>query len=973
MPEFEEELSMSLLTGFVNNSTSSPVKYQPELLLNDKGKNKKVLYSLINEFRHCETFFLAVAFATKGGIASLLSTLEELELKGVRGKILLSQYLNFTQPEALRALLQFRNIELRIITEENFHSKGYIFQRKNLFNVIIGSSNLTANALSANTELNLKFSATQQSKIIQQSLKEYESQFAKGMIVDENYIKEYEKLYKEQKAINLEPKSTINNGAEVEITPNSMQQNALNNLAKLRAQGIKKSLLISATGTGKTYLAALDAHQFKAKKVLFIVHRANIAKKALATFEKIFGPTYSAGLFSGNSKERKADLTFCTVQTLTKTKHLQSFPSDYFDYIIIDETHRAGAATYRNILEHFSPDFLLGMTATPERTDGFDIFKLFNHNIAYEIRLKDAMEADLLCPFHYFGVTDLSINAASVDDKSDFNLLVADERVERIIEKIELYGCDDGEPRGLIFCSQVRECNELSKLFNKRGFKTISLSGGNSENEREVAIERLETDNPLLKIDYIFTVDIFNEGIDIPRVNQIIMLRPTQSAIIFVQQLGRGLRKLIHKDHLTVIDFIGNYQNNYLVPIALYGDTSFNKDNIRKLLAAGSSFIPGTSTVNFDEISKKQIFNSINNAKMDAKRALREDYNSLKYKIGRVPMMLDYLKHGSRDPYSFVSSCKSYFNFVEEEEPTGSLQLSTLEKKLLELFANEINNAKRIEEVFILRRLILKGNCSTYTASEEFLKQYGYTPSRATMNSAINNLNFNFVTERQNGKTKCVGDIYGLRIVDIRGDNISLGSTIKSAIENKIFLKFLNDNIDYALKLFGDRFAGSLFCNGFGRFQKYSRKDVFRILNWDKNPNPQSVGGYMVNPKQTDCAIFVNYDKEEDISDTTKYPDRFLSHEIFLWMSKNRRNMSSPDIVAIKNSVGTMRLPLFIKKNNDEGLDFYYIGELEPLSDGFEETRMDTSDGKGVSVVQVTFKLDEPVNDVMFNYITDKD
>lgn len=286
---------------------------------------------------------------------------------------------------------------------------------------------------------------------------------------------------------------------------------------------------------------------------------------------------------------------------------LRQFMPDYFDYIIIDETHKAGAESYRKIINYFQPKFMLGMTASPERTDGYDIFQLFDYNIAYEIRLQHAMEEDLLCPFHYFGVTELKIDGEIIGDSTEFRYLVSSERVNNIIEKAEFYGHSGDRVRGLIFCSTNKEAEELSNEFNSRGYKTIALSGANSQDEREAAIIKLEQDKLEGHLDYIFTVDIFNEGVDIPKVNQIIMLRPTQSAIIFLQQLGRGLRKAEDKEYLVVIDFIGNYQKNFLIPIALSGDKTYNKDTLRRYLSEGNRIIPGCSTIHFDEISRKRM------------------------------------------------------------------------------------------------------------------------------------------------------------------------------------------------------------------------------------------------------------------------------------------------------------------------------------------------------------------------------
>ena len=318
------------------------------------------------------------------------------------------------------------------------------------------------------------------------------------------------------------------------------------------------------------------------------------------------------------------------------------------------------------------------------------------------------MEEEMLSPFHYYGVTDLLIDNNEIDNKADFNLLVSNERVNMIIEQAKFYGSDNGITRGLIFCSRKNEAIELSALLNRKGYKTIALTGDSSEDERSNAIEKLESDNLNEKLDYIFTVDIFNEGIDIPKINQIIMLRPTESAIIFIQQLGRGLRKVDGKSYVTVIDFIGNYENNYLIPIALYGDTSYNKDSLRKLIAEGSRMIPGSSTIIFDEITKEKIFQSIDSANMQLLADLKKDFNLLKFKLGRIPMMMDFIEHGSRDPYLYVDYSNSYYNFIVKVEKEFKSELSKEQIKLLELFSKEINNAKRVEESYTLKDLMLK-------------------------------------------------------------------------------------------------------------------------------------------------------------------------------------------------------------------------------------------------------------------------
>lgn len=971
MDLIKEHLLQSFTTGFIDRSIHSNNEYLPQLLTNDKLQGKKVLTTLLKELRDLDgndEFWFSVAFVTTSGVATLIDSFRELEKRGIKGKVLVSQYLNFTQPEALKRLLQFKNIDLRIVTQGDFHSKGYLFKKGNVYNLIIGSSNLTATALCSNKEWNLKVSATPLSHIIHEAINAFSTEFKNATSVDNKFIERYETIYKKNVQLNFEIREELNSTRT--IAPNAMQVEALNNIEKLRSNGKTKALLISATGTGKTYLSAFDVKKVNPKKFLFIVHRENITKVAMKTFKSIFGESKTMGLYTGNNKDLETDFVFSTVQTISKHENLAQFDKTHFDYIVIDETHRAGAASYQRILEYFTPKFLLGMTATPERGDNFDIFKSFDYNIAYEIRLHKALEEEMLSPFHYYGVTDITVDGKILEEKADFNLLTSAERVNRIIEAAKIYGSDSGIIRGLIFCSRVEECIQLSNEFNQRGFKTIALTGDNSEEERSNAINRLESDSISEKLDYIFTRDIFNEGIDIPSVNQIIMLRPTQSAIVFVQQLGRGLRKTNNKEYLTVIDFIGNYTNSFLVPIALYGDTSYNKDNLRKLMAGGSNMIPGASTINFDEISKKRIFEAIDSANMQLKKDLVNDYIVLKAKLGKVPMMMDFIEHGSRDPFLYANYAKSYYNFVASQEPEVKGSLNPDQIRLLELFSNEINNTKRVEENIILMELIQNGITSFEKLTAYIHNTYGYTPSKETLLSAIHNVNFGFVTQNKDGKLLPVNQIYNIENIEISSNSIALKPQLASYLNNATFKHYLLDNIKYSIDSFNRLFQKEKFVNGFVLYRKYSRKDVFRILNWSKNPVGLNVGGYMISHDESNCPIFVNYKKEDHISDTTKYEDHFLNKYEFAWMSKSNRTLKSREIVLMQTK--NIRLPLFIKKSNDEGDEFYYMGDVTPIVDSFEQTIMkDSKNKKDVSVVKVVFSMNTPVEDNIYDYITE--
>ena len=667
----------SLKRGFISSQVVSDNYLMPTLLVNNPKKNKRILSSIVDELSICEAFDFSVAFINDTGLGSLLQKLDYLAEHNIKGRILTTNYLNFTTPGSLSKLLEFPNIEVRAYTKGGFHPKGYIFKQNGYYSIIIGSANLTASALSQNQEWSLKFLSLTDGQLVYSVREEFENVWQQSTKIDSKWIENYSKIYKE-KRISLKSISKdeleewqaeymletqteeFSKIEDTEIVPNAMQEEAMAEIAKLREKGENRALLIAATGTGKTYLSIFDVHQANPKRVLYVAHRDMILNKSEKSF-RTYTPGIKTGFLNGTQKDIDVDYLFASVFTLAKDEVLNTFSKDCFDYIIIDEVHHAGAASYQKIIDYFTPKFLLGLTATPERTDGFDIFKLFNYNIPYEIRLQKALEADLLCPFHYYGLSDLTVNGEIVNDKSDFSKLVSSERIKHIEHAIKLYKSNDIPVKGLMFCSRVEEAKELSIKLNKDGFVTTYLTGDNSDAERESVIQRLESNTDPLQ--YIISVDIFNEGVDIPCINQVVMLRPTQSAIIFVQQLGRGLRKDKSKNYVSVIDFIGNYENNFFIPIALFGDNSFNKDNLRRVISNGSSGLPGTSTVQIEEIARTKIFDAINNTSFKQKKFLENEYIKLKLRLGKVPTMMDFTNNGFIDPLLFIDYAGSYYEF----------------------------------------------------------------------------------------------------------------------------------------------------------------------------------------------------------------------------------------------------------------------------------------------------------------------
>ncbi|MBU4437944.1 MAG: DEAD/DEAH box helicase, partial [Firmicutes bacterium] len=729
--ESNKAVQAGIYSGLIDKNSISLEQYRPRLLINDASKGQKVLTSLISELKECDAFFFSVAFITESGVISLLNTLIELEKKNIQGRIIASRYLEFTQPKALRRLLAFSNIDLRIVTTGNHHTKGYIFRKKDIYSLIVGSSNMTQNALSSNKEWNLKVTSMEKGSLIHETLSEFDNLFQSAVRVDGQWIDQYEEIYlqnlikqsapRPEKPVDqlkvADPASTFQvdyqslvpvNPALLldQVMPNTMQVKALAGIEQIRNDDEHKALLISATGTGKTYLAAFDVKKIRPRRLLFLAHREQLLNQAIESFERVLGGQIKCGKLSGGHHQVDCPYLFSTVQTIAKDQYLYSFRPGEFDYIIIDESHRAGAQSYQKILNYFKPEFLLGMTATPERTDEHNICADFDYNIAYEIRLQEAMAEEMLCPFHYFGISEITVDGILIDDATDFKYLTSDVRTQNIIEQINRYGHDGPRVKGLVFCSRNDEAAALSLKFNQLGFKTVALSGSDSGERREEMIRRLESDGADA-LDYIFSVDLFNEGLDVPTLNQIVMLRPTQSAIIFVQQLGRGLRKAENKEFVVILDFIGNYKNNFMIPMALSDDRSFNKDTIRRYTVEGTRVIPGASTINFDEISRSKIFEAIDQVNFRSVKYMKESYTNLKYRLGRIPRLMDFETHDSIDlEVLFTGSLDSYHEFLKRYEPEYQIEFNAIQEEMLTFISKKFAVGKRPHELLVLKSIL---------------------------------------------------------------------------------------------------------------------------------------------------------------------------------------------------------------------------------------------------------------------------
>lgn len=959
-----QNIQSGLSTAFLDKNISSNVLYRPQFISNDYKNGRKVLSTIEDELLHCDSFLISVAFITMGGITPLLQTLRTLEDKGIKGKILTTDYLAFSDPKALDKLATFSNIELKMYlvpdSKNGFHTKGYIFQSNEIYKILIGSSNMTNTALTTNREWNTKIVSTKSGEFVSEMLDEFKELWNHPNTYSYNeFIGAYRVHYEEYKKVKQKEEIKL---PSKQLIPNSMQQAFISSLRNIRNSNESKALLISATGTGKTYASAFALQDQNPKKALFLVHREQIAKQALQSYRNVFGDTKTFGLLSGNSKDINVDYLFATMQTMSKKEVYSSFAPDTFDTIIIDEAHRIGAKSYQEIMDYFKPKFWLGMSASPERTDDFDVYAAFDHNIAYEIRLQQALEENLLCPFHYFGITDF-LTDGNETDFTDFNYLTSNQRVDYIIKQTNYYGYSGERVKGLMFCSSKKEAAVLSERLNLRGYRTLALSGEDSQEKREDAIDRLVSNTRSDYLQYILTVDIFNEGVDIPEINQVVLLRPTQSPIVFVQQLGRGLRKSQDKEYVVILDFIGNYKNNFMIPIALSGDRSYNKDNIRRYVLEGERIIPGSSTIHFDEISKKQIFASIDKLS-GIKTFIKESYKNLKYKLNRTPLLMDFLSNHEVDPLVILKEYKTYYKLLE------SIDASSIEKPLndkeltvLEYYSSIIANSRRPIEAELLNQIINLYTIEPFDLLNQINSKYNTQFNMNHLNSALSNITGNFI------KTSPEKDKYTLlnSVILHNDDKLSISNDFKNILTNTQFKEYIQDLIDVCIEKNKSLRNKKKDTFGFIMYEKYSRRDVCQLLNHIKDDASTMYGMKQLN-KNT--CIFVTYHKADGINGAEyldgkpNYSDSFMDSQTFMWNSKIG---NGPESKYMKEFTSGETKRLFVKKSDGEGTDFYYMGTFE--IDNIKGTTKKNNKGVLQPICDVTLKMNESIREDIFDYL----
>ena len=861
-----------------------------------------------DNLRHCKSFDFSVSFIKKAGLVLLFKDIEAAVERGCKGRIITSTYQNFTDIESLKSFyalmgrcsnfqchLDYESFHGTDYSTLGYHSKGYLFEFDDHRELVIGSSNITRYALLKNIEWDVSVKDYFVNGAYDDALKEFEEKWSATELLNAELIVKYA----QRLSYAIERWDMDYDLSASKIKPNYMQKKALKELNRYRAIGVNRALTIASAGSGKTYLAAFDALNFNPKRLLYIVHEGSILRKSLETFQEVFGKNVSYGIYSGTSKESDADFVFATNITMCKT--LELFSKNEFDYIIIDECHHATAETYKKIIGYFEPEFLLGLTATPERLDNQDVFELFDHNVPYELRLRDAIANDLVVPFKYFGIRDKLVDYGLTgnEERRMIAQIAKEDHCDFIAEQIEKHR-PQGKLKALAFCRNVTHARMMCEALGER-YHTAYLTGRNDIGERVRSYNDLQNDGHNLEI--LFTVDILNEGVDIPGVNMVLFLRPTESTTIFIQQLGRGLRKYTNKEYVTVLDFIGNsYKRSVQIAFAL-GSLSENFVMEKRLLA---SLVKDDFTalgladygveIHIDDLSKEEILEYIDKENFNALKYLKQDYFNFKKYIGSefYPRHVDYINNDcAPDLIRFMSiktrgkkNC-SYYNFLRG---IGEENLPVFTEKQID-FINYLSGLLplvRVHEYQIVKLLI--DGPKTYREIVMYLTEtvQGFVP--AELEHALTYLQF----------------------VEKDKDILRLSVPMDDQL-----LEYVQDLIEYGLIRYVIDNGNE---TGFKLWLNYRMDQVqLKLL---KNPGNIMVGTYYYDDY---VVIFASLKKDLEEADKLNYKDKFLQPDLFQWESMT--NLPQSHLEKLMKSTFAH---VFIRKMTTENglvLPFTYVGK----------------------------------------------
>ena len=784
------------------------------------GDKDHIYPKLKQSFKTATTIDIIVSFLMESGVKLLLQDLKEALNRGVKIRILTGNYLKITQPQALYLLKSELKdkVDLRFYNNPNksFHPKAYMFHNPIDSEIYIGSSNISRGALTSSIEWNYRFLKSTASNDFKVFYDTFEDLFNNhSLIITDEVLKDYSKqwtrpnIYKDIEKEESKEDNVINI-----FEPRGAQIEALYSLEKSREEGFDKGLVVAATGIGKTYLSAFDSAKYN--KILFLAHREEIIKQAAQSFKNVRNSD-DIGFFYSNQKDTKNSFIFALVQTLGKEQYLNEeyFSKDYFDYIIVDEFHHAVSSNYKKIIDYFTPKFLLGLTATPERLDSKDVFALCDYNMVYEVRLKDAINKGWLVPFRYYGIYDETVNYEDIDykngkydDKQLEEALMLNKRGEVILNHYLKYN----SKRAIGFCTSRHHAEYMAKVFNENNIPSAAVYSGEKgeySEERNIALSKLTSGE--LKV--IFSVDMFNEGLDVPAIDMVMFLRPTQSPTIFLQQLGRGLRKFKDKKYLNVLDFIGNYKKANLVPFLLSGK-EYSASECKKN-KQGDYELPEECIVDFDfkiiDIFKKQA-----EREMKVKDKIKEQFDIVSDMLGYRPSRVELFTYMDDEVYQNIKSramnpFSNYLEYIKENDKLThdeEILYNSRGREFINMI--ETTSMSKTYKMPVLLAFYNDGDIKMEISDDDIYKSfynfYRKGSNKVDMLKDKRTSGFEtwdkkkYVSLAKNNPIKFLLKTHGDFFKEKDGCLMALQDDLKEIISNEAFKKHMNDAIDFRVE-----------------------------------------------------------------------------------------------------------------------------------------------------------------------------
>lgn len=806
-------------------------------LINAITGESDYLYTRIKRsIEQAESIDIIVSFLMESGVRLILKDLQKAIERGVRIRILTGNYLHITEPSALYLIREIlgEKLDLRLynVPNKSFHPKAYFFHRKTESEIYIGSSNISRGALTKSIEWNYRFTKSSNELDFNHFYYTFEDLFHNhATVVTDEVLVAYSKSWTKprifsHKPLELEDIKTHTEDDKRDVIPlyepRGAQIEALYALKRSREEGWDKGIIVAATGIGKTYLAAFDSKDYK--RILFIAHREEILKQAAESFKRI-RPKDEEGFFYSSQKDTGKDMIFALVQTLGKKSYLQEsyFKPDDFDYIIIDECHHATAKNYEAIRNYFKPKFWLFLTATPTRMDNADVFELANYNTVYEITLQEAINKDFLVPFRYYGIYDDTVNYDEITYRHgkyeqyelDIRLMV-EKRADLVLKNYLKYQskCAMG------FCSSKVHAEYMAKYFNKHGVKATAVYSGD---QGEMSMERSEALQKLTngELRVIFSVDMFNEGVDVPNIDIVLFLRPTESPIVFLQQLGRGLRKYKGKSYLTVLDFIGNYRKAHMMPFLL-GTQTYTEQEMKKLNPQNIR-LPEGCLVDFD-FRVIDLFKEMSKKERDLRACIVEEYENIKEETLVRPTRVQLYTHMEQEVYNRMKRqskenvFNDYLTFIKEMRDITDEENKLLNSRAVDFIrCIETTDMSRTYKMPLLLAFYNKGDVKLAITDKDAIESFKDF-------YAVGANNIDLMQDKSNKAYKAWSDKKWLSLIknnpvkfllksayDFFKEKpdylLALDDSLAPFIDNEVFKEHFKDAIDYRVtRYYRERF-----------------------------------------------------------------------------------------------------------------------------------------------------------------------